>query len=179
LSEYPRLIRLSTDTTIKPFDCGHSELNGFLFENALEHTKELLAVTYLFEDEESTIAYFSVANDSIRISDAPSKGWFRRKILKSLPHEKRIKYSSYPAVKVGRFGVNEKYRRHGIGTELMDWIKGYFLEKNKTGCRFITVDAYEESLGFYEKNGFDYLTDADKGDETRLMHFDLIRFSGV
>jgi len=168
-----QLVRLTTATVIKPFNCGHREINGFLFENAIEHTKELLAITYLYEDDRNTIAYLSVANDSIRIKDAPSPNWFRRVVLKELPHEKRIKYPSYPAVKVGRFGVSNEYSRQGIGTSLMDWVKNYFLDKNKTGCRFVTVDAYKESIEFYEKNGFKFLTDKDKDEETRLMYFDL------
>ena len=38
---------------IKPFDCGDSDLNGFLLEsnedvpNATQHAKQLLAVTYI------------------------------------------------------------------------------------------------------------------------------------
>ena len=45
--------------TIKPFDCGDADLNGFLLEsnedvpNATQHAKQLLAVTYLIEDIES------------------------------------------------------------------------------------------------------------------------------
>lgn len=30
----------------------------------------------------------------------------------------------------------------------------YFIIDNKTGCRFITVDAYRNAIPFYEKNGF-------------------------
>ena len=58
---------------------------------------------------------------------------------------------------------------------------------NKTGCRFIVVDAYnnEKTLHFYEKNGFKplYKTEQEERDflelsseellETRFMFFDL------
>ena len=56
--------------------------------------------------------------------------------------------------------------------------KEFFRTNNRTGCRFITVDAYndEATLNFYKKNGFDFLWNADKNDNTRIMFFDLMRF---
>lgn len=169
------LTRLSLDAVIKPFDCANEQLNGFLFDDAKNHVKLLLAVTYILESEEETIAYFSVLNDSIRIEDT-TKNHFK-KIIKILPFKKR--YKSHPAVKVGRFAVNHKYQGQRIGSELMDYIKGYFLDNNKTGCRFITLDAEnnERTIKFYQKNGFDFLTTKDEGEENRLMFFDLIYFS--
>lgn len=53
---------------------------------------------------------------------------------------------------------------------------------NKTGCRFIIVDAYQNAIPFYERNGFVMLSSRDINDETRLMYFDLItvaRFPGM
>jgi hypothetical protein len=49
----------------------------------------------------------------------------------------------------------------------------WFIENYKTGCRFITVDAYSKSLGFYLKNGFIFMTSKDEDKDTRLMYFDL------
>ncbi len=58
----------------------------------------------------------------------------------------------------------------------MDFIKFYFIDKNKTGCRFIIVDAYQEAIKFYQDNGFDFLTLDDEEKDTRLMYFDLMSF---
>ena len=60
-----------------------------------------------------------------------------------------------------------------IGTILLDFIKHIFVNDNKTGCRFLTVDAYADALPFYLKNGFVPLNDDDIGDKTRLLYFDL------
>ena len=39
---------------------------------------------------------------------------------------------------------------------------------------YITVDAYDKALKFYEKNGFQFLQPTMKGDhDTRLMYYDL------
>ena len=50
---------------------------------------------------------------------------------------------------------------------------------NKTGCRFITVDAYVDVVPFYQKNGFLFMGaeerkryEKGKGD-TVAMYFDL------
>jgi len=142
----PSLVRLEPDSPRKPFDCGNSDLNEFFFTDSVDYGKELLAVTYALESETETVAYFAVSNDSIRAEDT-SKSRLREKILKLLPFEKRG-YKSHPAVKVGRFAVAEKYQGQGIGSKLMDFIKFFFIDKNKTGCRFVIVDAYKEAKAF-------------------------------
>ena len=57
--------------------------------------------------------------------------------------------------------------------DLNNFIKTYFLIDNKTGCRFITVDALASAVPFYEKNNFIPLNDEDVNDRTRLLYFDL------
>ncbi len=98
-------------------------------------------------------------------------------IIKQLPRRKR--YESHPAVKIGRFAVSKAHQKNKVGTSLMDYIKALFIIKNKTGCKFITIDAYKDATGFYMKNGFDFLTDDDMGDDHRQMYFDLFPLSKV
>ena len=166
--------RLDLDAKIKPFDSGASDLNEFFQKDALNYLRQLLAVTYVFEDKQQTVAFFSVLND--RISGEDSEKNVFRKIRSKIPHKKHFR--SYPSVKVGRFGVDQNYHNQRIGTEVMDFIKAYFSIKNKTGCRFITVDAYNypRTVNFYKKNGFDFLTSQDEKEDTRSMYFDLMTF---
>ncbi len=175
----PLLVRLDADSPRKPFDCGDSliakDLNEFFLIDSVNYAKELLTVTYAWELEAETIAYFAVSNDSLRAEDTSSKTRFRKVILKLVPFEKRGHKTS-PSVKVGRFAVAKKYQGRDIGSKLMNFIKNFFTDKNKTGCRFIIVDAYKEAVGFYQKNGFDFLTPEDEDQETRLMWFDLKTF---
>ena len=71
----------------------------------------------------------------------------------------------------------------------MDFIKTLFRLNNRTGCRFLIVDAKNrpEALNYYEKNGFKYLIEDEKLEakyvgigvghlplNTRLMYFDLL-----
>ena len=60
-----------------------------------------------------------------------------------------------------------------LGTYLLNFIKTFFVVNNKTGCRFLTVDAYAAAIPFYQKNGFVPLNDDDKNAPTRLLYFDL------
>ena len=44
---------------------------------------------------------------------------------------------------------------------------------DKTGCRFITVDAYHDAIPFYKNNDFQYLRKDEYDIVTRLLYFDL------
>lgn len=70
--------------------------------------------------------------------------------------------------------VDKSVKGMSVGSLLMDFIKTYFISDNKTGCRFITVDAYVGAIPFYIKNGFSPLNSDDEDSEfTRLFYFDL------
>ena len=166
-----RLIRLTPDHIIKPFDCGDSDLNEFLLLYSHIFSKELFAVTYIIENDLKTVAFFSVLNDKISSENFESKRKYHLTIRDHFPENKRFR--SYPAVKIGRLGVDSEFQKSGLGTEILDYIKMLFVTNNRTGCRFITVDAYKQSLPFYEWNDFIYLDEKDKNDDTRLMYFDL------
>jgi GNAT superfamily N-acetyltransferase len=171
-------VRLSADTKIKTFNCGDDDLNEFLFKDALSYLAELYAVTYLYEYGADTVAFFSVSNDKITYDKESISESEWRRLCKPIPFVKRRRNGN-PAVKIGRLGVNTKYQKKGIGTELLSYIKMFFLDNNKTGCRFITLDAYNnsEALSFYEKNEFKFLTEHDKDQTTRSMYFDLKPFA--
>lgn len=165
--------RLEPDHPRLAFSCGDDDLDEFYRADSIVGCKQLLSVTYVAldaNDDNKVLGYFSVSNDSIRKEEMP-KG-----LIKIIPREKR--YRSMPAVKIGRLGVAHNIKRNGIGTRILDYLKVWFTQGNKTGCRFMIVDSYNEEipLNFYQKNGFEFLTADDKSDETRLMYFDLLKF---
>ena len=141
----------------KPFDCGDQDLNEFLIQDALVSFSELLTVTYIFEDNESTLAYFSLLNDKVTYEESKLTNRKWKRFQSIFPDGKS--YKSYPALKIGRLAVNEAAKGQKIGTKLLEFIKGLFLETPNSGCRYITVDAYRASVDFYCKNGFEFLTD--------------------
>lgn len=97
---------------------------------------------------------------------------------------------------IGRLGVNVNFRNiegeeKSIGDQLMDFIKAWFIDSNKTGCRFIVVDSYnsEKPLRYYRRNKFIELFSSEEQEKevsripitqelkTRLLYFDLIILS--
>lgn len=168
-----RVRKLRAGEKIEAFDCGDPDLNDFILNESPLYRGELLAVSYIMENEEGkVIAYFSLANDKISLSEFESKTEFNRFRRHRFVNEKRLR--SYPAVKICRFGVDLSARNLHLGSRLLNFIKMYFTVDNKTGCRFITVDAYVNAIPFYLKNDFHELTESDRDDEhTRLLYYDL------
>lgn len=167
-----RVRRLGEDEIVKSFDCGDSDLNDFIINEAVHYRQALLAVSYVMEDMNGQVfAYFSLANDRVSLTDFENNTEFNRFRRHRFVNDKRIK--SYPAVKLCRFGVDISARNLHLGSTLLDFIKEYFIHNNKSGCRFITVDAYIDAIPFYLKNGFIQLTPFDNNEHTRLLYYDL------
>jgi hypothetical protein len=59
-------------------------------------------------ETKQVIAYFSLANDKITITDFPDKNAFNRFRRKRFVNQKRLK--SYPAVKICRFAVDKQFQ---------------------------------------------------------------------
>jgi predicted GNAT family N-acyltransferase len=166
-----RLTRLENIDTLKPFDCGDDDLNGFLVDDAMFYRHQMLANTFILEDDEQTLAYYSLLNDKISNSTVPKNLW--RKLRNTIPHEKH--FSSYPAVKIGRLAVSLSCKQSGIGTRLVAGIKQMLVEQqSQSACRFLTVDAYRLAVPFYQKNGFKMLVNKiDDEAYTIPMYYDL------
>ena len=110
-------------------------------------------------------------NDKISKQEVTNSQW--KKIKNKFPDRK--KFSSYPAIKIGRLAVSAKYRGLQIGTKLLNLIKDMLdSDNNYSAFRFITVDAYLTAVSFYEKNGFVKLTQKEENSHTRLMFFDMM-----
>jgi predicted GNAT family N-acyltransferase len=165
-----KIIRLTGDTEIKPFDCGDNDLNDFLSNDAKNYLKSLFAVTYLIQQKTETVAYFTLSNDRVTRYDVGKSEW--NKLNRNVANDKRKK--SYPAVKLGRLAVSKELTQIGLGRSILWFIKKTYANELQTaGCRFITVDAYASVTDFYSRNGFKFMTQEDSGKDTRAMYFDL------
>lgn len=166
--------KLDKHEHVPSFDCGDEDLNEFILNDSPLYRKELLAVSYVMESSETkqVIAYFSLANDKITITDFPDKNAFNRFRRKRFVNQKRLK--SYPAVKICRFAVDKQFQSLSYGRILMNFIKTFILSSSKTtGCRFLTVDAYTDAVPFYKKNDFEPLDIPQDTDRTHLFYYDL------
>ena len=169
-----RFIRLNENNVVESFDCGDQDLNDFIFNRSAAYQKYLLSVSYAFAnpDNGKILAYCSLANDKVAVTDFKDKTEFNRfRKHHGFPNAKRLK--SYPAVKLCRLGVDTSAKGKQIGTRILNYIKSIYAMENKAGCRFLTVDAYLGAVPFYIKNDFQFMNAEDTDPHTRMMYFDL------
>ena len=169
------------------FTCGDTDLDDFFHNDADRYAAELMGKTYCWITEQKPyriVALFTLANDSIKTLHLDKTT--RNRLNRPIDNPKRGR--SYPATLIGRIGVNQEFQGMNVGSQLMQFIKDWFRhEDNKTGCRFLVVDAYNNprTIQFYERNDFRFLH-TDEVEErayydipceetiaTRLMYFDL------
>ena len=181
-----RLLTRELIATCKPFSCGYDDLDEYFLKDSPLWADQMYGKTYCFvlkDDPQTIVCAFSLSNDTIRVDLLPNSQ--RKRFLKEIPKEKRMR--RYPAVLIGRLGVDIQFANNGIGTELMQILKFWFVEPdNKAAVRYLAVDALNNSLtlNYYEKNGFAYLFKDEEQEavssrmkqplKTRYMYFDLI-----
>lgn len=172
-----------------PFHCDDSDLDEFFAKDAIFYDVELLGKTYAWidaSDPTQIMGLITLANDSVKTQTLATAA--RNRLQRSITNAKRG--INFPAVLIGRLGVASAYQGKGmnIGSQIIDYVKDWFRSSdNKTGCRFIVVDAYnnDRTMRFYERNGFKtlYKTEQEEREflkltpedplETRFMFFDL------
>ena len=174
----------------KSFSCKDEDLDEFFAKDSLLYQQKLLGKTYLFclkEDPSTIITAFSLSNDSIRITNSLKEEDKEHFLEEAELRDKTMK--RFPSVLIGRFATDTNFEGKGYGSAVMEFIKTLFRINNRTGCRFLIVDAYNNhrTLHFYEKNGFKYLIEDEESEatyvgvsknklplNTRLMYFDLL-----
>ncbi len=179
---------LTDPTEMSGFTCGDRDLDDFFTNDCFAYAKQLLGKSYCYRldsDPTQVVCAFTLANAGIRVDDLPNAR--KKKIEADIPHVKSLK--DYPAVLIGRLAVSKDFRSLHIGSDVLEYIKYWFIDPfNKTGCRFIIVDAYNDvqTMDFYKNNGFKPVFSTDDQEKkyrhlkpevslnTRLMYFDLL-----
>lgn len=177
----------------KPFSCDDDDLDEFFSKDCLINQRKLLGKTYLFclkNQPDTIVTAFSLSNDSIRLTNRITDEDKEQFLDDTELRDKTLK--RFPAVLIGRLGTSKDFAGRGYGSAIMDFIKVLFRTNNRTGCRFLIVDAMNrpETLHLYEKNGFQYLINDERLEakymgigvghlplNTRLMYFDLLRLN--
>jgi hypothetical protein len=159
-------------TCLQPEDTDR-DLDEFLLEDAERHYKDRIAVTYILTREDFPkvpLGFATLQNDAIVIDNEDS-----------LPLvQNTYRYAAFPGVKIGRFGISMDLQGKGLGSVFIFMIKKLMLDANRTGCRFITVDARRDkknkvdTSAFYTKNSFSLLPCRPKTSHTIPMYFDLM-----
>lgn len=177
----------------KGFTCKDEDITEFFTQDYADYAYQLLGESYCFvkPDTSEIVCAFTVANSSVKVDSLPSN--LRNKLNRKIPNAKRR--PQYPAVLVGQLAVSDLFSGRHVGDELLDFIKSWFIDPlNKTGCRYVIVDAvnHPKVFEYYQRNGFKFLFSSDEEEwtflhnkgleqttpiepmKTRLMYFDLI-----
>ncbi len=88
------ITKLKHNSTINPFDCGDLDLNGFLLDDALDYLNERMAITYIVEYQDMTVAYFCLLNDKVVFNTKSQEVkylWNRFNRKHRIPNQKRKK----------------------------------------------------------------------------------------
>lgn len=164
------------DLPVAGFDCGDADLNEWFAQDVVSATAALLVKSFelkLPNDSEggSPVGLISLANDCIRLRQLDE--------LLDVPVPDGKRFESWPAVKIARLGVARDFQRQGFGMEIIRLVSQLLTTDNRTGCRFMTLEAYNKSgvTLFYEAAGFEFMTSGDIGHTTRHMCLDLLRVS--
>jgi GNAT superfamily N-acetyltransferase len=123
------------------FDCGREEQTAFLYERAYEDQLALLSVTWLYYVKGIFAAFATICMDAVPLS----------------PRErgKSVRYQEASACKLAQLGVALPFQRMGLGRLVVaDVLSRAQDETRRLGCRFVTVDAQPDLVGWYENRGF-------------------------
>ena len=168
----PWVLEKITDRTVcDSFDCGDGDLNEYFHKDVILYRKLLLTESYylhLTKQPEIAMALVDFCNDTINLEKIKGKI--------EVPQGKPQRY--WPAVKVTRLGVTKDLQRQNVGTKILNMVKEIFITDNRTGCRFVTVDALKDKgiINFYQNAGFEIYPSKDKGNiRTVLLYYDLKR----
>ncbi len=149
-------------------------MNAYFRRKSEKYRRQLLVQSYHFcpLEYEGTepIVLVDLCNDVVCRKMLPD--------LNVIPDKKRF-LETFPAVKIARLGRNIKFKGLGAAKHLFNALKVFFTENNRTGCRFLTLDAYRERVRLYEECGFIRTLVEEEEDarkRTVSMLFDLLSF---
>jgi GNAT superfamily N-acetyltransferase len=137
---------LKSRHNLKDFQSSNIDLKKFLEEDALHNQEHCISTTFLLFYESELVSYISLLVDRITLTGD----------IKESFENKDIYYNTIPALKIGRMCVDDRFQRKGIGKLMLKlaFRKARNMNVHTGGCRFLTVNAKNESVEFYKKFGF-------------------------
>ena len=172
-------------------------------DNFQDYHEEMMSNSHCFytdNENPQMVCAFSLASSALRIDTLAKNKRKEFNKQNDIPFAKRR--SQYPAILISQLCIFDGFGRkafgHDIGDEMMDLIKTMVMDhENDNAARFLVVDAINtpEVIGYYQRNGFEFLFASDEDEliglrgynpvgfieneepprcRTRLMFFDLI-----
>jgi ribosomal protein S18 acetylase RimI-like enzyme len=123
------------------FDCGRTEQTTFLYERAHADQLAKLSVTYLYYVKGILAAYATICMDALPLGPRE--------------RDRTVRYREASACKLAQLGVALPFQGMGLGRHVVSDVIGLAQdETERVGCRFVTLDAQPDLVGWYEAMGF-------------------------
>ena len=140
------------------FSCGEPSLDAYLQRQASQDIKRRAAAVHVMTQRgapDQIIGYYTLSAASLQLTDLPEDA-----------QEKFARYPDVAASLLGRLAVDERYKRQGLGAQLLKHALLRSLEQSKTlAIAAVIVDALNDNAKrFYEHYGFTTLP----GQKSRL-----------
>ena len=153
---------LSSKHDLSNFNGASDDLNDFIKNDALRQQEMNLNITQLAICDGEIIGFVSILTDTLKIKTIEDKS-----LKEEMKNELNVvgEDNTLPAIKIGRFAIDEKYAQKGLGSFIFRnvLLSILHLSKTKVGLRFITVEAYAMAFNFYvKKNNFTYRKSDEK-----------------
>ena len=153
---------LSSKHDLSNFKCASDDLNDFIKNDALRQQEMNLNITQLAICDGEIIGFVSILTDTLKIKTIEDKS-----LKEEMKNELNVvgEDNTLPAIKIGRFAIDEKYAQKGLGSFIFRnvLLSILHLSKTKVGLRFITVESYAMAFNFYvKKNNFTYRKSDEK-----------------
>ena len=120
------------------------EIHKFYCEDLKRYQESKLSTVRFIQNKDVIVGYFTVSMNAIE--------------LDKLGKDEKVKGTTpkkYPAMLIGRMGIDKKYRRKGIGSEICLFCRGLAIETSqKVACRYVILHTTEDKVPFYKKSGF-------------------------
>ncbi|MDF3822925.1 GNAT family N-acetyltransferase [Leptospira sp. 96542] len=151
------------ETDLELFKCD-PKLEDYFRNDAKDTEVELIAKTYFLHKSSlnDPLVGFSISNNAINAT-----------IELDMGIHYKAQYKTYPAVLIGRLATHNEHTGLGYGRLVLDLLKNWFITNNKTGCRFLVVDARSDAVEFYKKSGFEDYPEESPNSKNKYLFFDL------
>ena len=155
---------IAEDDSCNGFSLGDSSLTPlktYLKKQAKKHHSCHLARTFVIVEEGKSVilAYASILCTQIRAAFVEG--------------EPDFPYTDYPALKLARLAVDQRYQKQGMGDVLVNFILSLARDQimPHAGCRFLVLDAKPGSVKFYERKGFSKIGEIPDGEHPLTSMF--------
>jgi GNAT superfamily N-acetyltransferase len=120
------------------------EIHKFYYNDLRRYQESKLGATRIVRYRGKLVGYFTVSMNAIE--------------LEKLGKDEKVKGATpkkYPAMLIGRMGVDKKYRGQGIGSEICLFCRGLAIETSReVACRYVMLHTTEDKVSFYRRSGF-------------------------